>query len=1154
MARITIRTWLMVVMAVFTIVVAGISSATITTSRPLPFLPDIEVGSNANYEGHGTAVDFLLFGNSCEAGRGMPVVASQSGYVVKYMDTVVQPIRDLPGWYDSCGNGWGNTVVICSSFILGENEAMSCERYAHMRDLFVLPGQRVQSGQVIGLMGNSGRSTAPHLHTQLQSQIRGLSIQVSGTYDYTTSATGSVQQGLTVSTSCNDTTSNCFYSTNESLFSDKVSGISSSEIGTWQNFGWLTTYESCDDGDTDQYFDCDNERNHRHNAYVSKYSGGLYGQTYVVYDALSGATQPYIVRSGMLIDADNGWNSAGSSGPTHPILGMPIEDERSTFFGSEQCFQWGCLTWDSAESTTYIKSYPHFAVSDPADQFFSRSVGPGVFSPSNVSNRLVHHWDRSVSYKFADAWGRNGAADTLGYPVSDNAADPGVHLWHGTRFLVQNFAGGSFGDSAIMYDPQNWRYGQVGVLTGTAGQVPTEGWNKAYVIRTGFWQWYRYNDGIKQLKAPIGDESNGTQQFLCGWLEWNSSTQQVVPHIEPSRPGCSTSSIRDYEPRLTGDCYVMSGVAPSTVDTGLPTGGGGEMGPMPMSISCSAGPVDTTVSITGPVMNGLVSVISGSSLYLEYASTFDGSTPYMSGKPRLTWMGDLQPNGLLRTYYFILGANVKDMQFFVYNPDTATTSNFDMSDWDVVGDCFLDSNVIRVYEEEQGVQGPCVVGDKECPDTSHYAECLFDPSSGMSYWNVQECGSGMQCLSAGVCTTVPSSQCSYGDYACASSTSNAICIDGQWQYYNCASDSECLTENGFCSVKPQVCSSGDMMCTSSSSIAICQVDQYTGEGSWLFFNCAAGWECLDQNGFCSVRPEVCFFGDTRCVDDRNLSVCVEDSSTGEPYMKTYPCEMGYTCSESAGVCIEEITSVPEDSEHTVRCENKDSTFVMTFSGPIQDGLWGTVSGLNIYLEYGSYADGWSAYQPGPSSKPYAEWIGDYDSNGEQIRYQMELEGYVDEMNFFLYSPDSAEQQWGNLDWGIWEIVGDCYQQGSSIRHIPLSSASGTINCVQEGSYMRYEFEGPMLDLLVGEISGNVLEIHYGSNTDGWSVPTTGKPVSDWLGTRENEIVLSSSVNAVNFYLHSTGGGAWFDLVDGDWDGDYWEVTGDCYAQGGGIYH
>ncbi|MEK7581355.1 MAG: M23 family metallopeptidase [Patescibacteria group bacterium] len=77
---------------------------------------------------------------------GGPIRATDSGTVV------------ISGW-DS--NGYGNTIVI-------DHGNGYTTRYAHMSALYASTGQKLAKGEVMGMMGSTGRSTGTHLHFEIR--------------------------------------------------------------------------------------------------------------------------------------------------------------------------------------------------------------------------------------------------------------------------------------------------------------------------------------------------------------------------------------------------------------------------------------------------------------------------------------------------------------------------------------------------------------------------------------------------------------------------------------------------------------------------------------------------------------------------------------------------------------------------------------------------------------------------------------------------------------------------------------------------------------------------------------------------------------------------------------------------------------------------
>lgn len=83
------------------------------------------------------------------APRGTPIHAAADGVVII--------ARNNGGW----NGGYGNYVVITHS-----NGTQTL--YSHMKNTIVSPGQNVSSGQTIGYVGMTGRTTGPHLHFEVR--------------------------------------------------------------------------------------------------------------------------------------------------------------------------------------------------------------------------------------------------------------------------------------------------------------------------------------------------------------------------------------------------------------------------------------------------------------------------------------------------------------------------------------------------------------------------------------------------------------------------------------------------------------------------------------------------------------------------------------------------------------------------------------------------------------------------------------------------------------------------------------------------------------------------------------------------------------------------------------------------------------------------
>lgn len=88
-------------------------------------------------DGRHTGIDFAVK-------EGTNVAATANGQVIS------------AGWDDELGN-----------FVIVDHENGYLTTYAHNKTLLVKKGERVSRGSVIALSGNTGNSTAPHLHYEI---------------------------------------------------------------------------------------------------------------------------------------------------------------------------------------------------------------------------------------------------------------------------------------------------------------------------------------------------------------------------------------------------------------------------------------------------------------------------------------------------------------------------------------------------------------------------------------------------------------------------------------------------------------------------------------------------------------------------------------------------------------------------------------------------------------------------------------------------------------------------------------------------------------------------------------------------------------------------------------------------------------------------
>jgi murein DD-endopeptidase MepM/ murein hydrolase activator NlpD len=84
---------------------------------------------------------------------GLDIVASLGEPIYAPAKGIVSEVTELPGY--------GKTIYIQHGYGIE-----TC--YAHVKEVFVTKGKQVLRGDKIALVGNSGRSTGPHLHYEIR--------------------------------------------------------------------------------------------------------------------------------------------------------------------------------------------------------------------------------------------------------------------------------------------------------------------------------------------------------------------------------------------------------------------------------------------------------------------------------------------------------------------------------------------------------------------------------------------------------------------------------------------------------------------------------------------------------------------------------------------------------------------------------------------------------------------------------------------------------------------------------------------------------------------------------------------------------------------------------------------------------------------------
>jgi len=85
--------------------------------------------------------------------EGIDLISAEGTPIMATAEGVVELVQ-------KSDKGYGNMITI-------KHNAVYTTRYAHMQDIDVKQGDKINKGQIIGTVGNTGVSTRPHLHYEI---------------------------------------------------------------------------------------------------------------------------------------------------------------------------------------------------------------------------------------------------------------------------------------------------------------------------------------------------------------------------------------------------------------------------------------------------------------------------------------------------------------------------------------------------------------------------------------------------------------------------------------------------------------------------------------------------------------------------------------------------------------------------------------------------------------------------------------------------------------------------------------------------------------------------------------------------------------------------------------------------------------------------